>query len=302
MTILIFSIAGGLFILLVLVSAVKPKRATASLFELRRRQRLRDNGASEELRRQALLTQAAALSWPIRAVLLVLLTALFIYLMGWAGGLLIILVICLIHDRIAQIAFISKLSNRIYNRNERTLLGLVSKYKKPIRLIGGKRILEERIVPLGSKEEFTHLLELSPIFSEGDKRILEKTLRFKERTVKELMIPRNKVITVADSELLGPLVLHDLHKTGHTIFPVIKGDAVVGLLDSTDHFDLHTKESVHVRSVMHSDVTEVDEGASLNEALRALLSTKEQLLIVVNDDGKMTGIVSLKDIVRAIVG
>src|SRR5690606_7905675 len=113
---------------------------------------------------------------------------------------------------------------------------------------------------------------------------------------------RNKVVTVDDSELLGPLVLDDLHKTGHTIFPVVKGEAVVGLLDSSDHADLHTKESVHVRSVMHTDIVEVGEDTRLDAALRTLLATKEQLLIVVGDTAQMAGIVSLKDVVRALIG
>ena len=302
MSIFLFLIIGFLIVLLVFMKAVNPTSAGESLFELRRRQRMRDGRAAEALRRQSLLAQGAVLAVPLQATVLVLLVALLIYTLGWLGGLFLALFIGVTYSRIAENAFIHKVANKVYRRNERVLLGMVAKYKKIIRLIGGKRLLEERARPIGSREELGHLLEQSPVFSDEDTELLKNTFRFKERTVEELMTPKEKVVTVDDSELLGPLVLDDLHKTGHTIFPVVKDGTVVGLLDSSDHADLHTKESVHVRSVMHTDVTKADETMTLDEALRTLLGSKEQLLIVMNDDEQMTGVVSLKDVVRALTG
>ena len=291
-----------LFAALVFISAIQPKPRATSVFELRRRQRLRDTAATEALRRETLLAQGAVLGMPLRAMLLVLFSATLLYQLGWPLGLLVALFTGLVYSRIAHISFIQKFSNTIYKKYEPRLLDLASKYKKSIRLLGGKRLLEEQTYPIGSREELAYLLEQSPVFSEDDTNLLKNTFRFKERTVEELMVPKEKVITVDDTELLGPLVLDDLHKTGHTIFPVVKDKAVVGLLDSSDHVDLHVKESVHVRSVMHTDIAKVSEDMTLDVALRALLNTKDQLMIVEGNDGQLVGIVSLKDIVRALIG
>ncbi len=302
MSVFLFILAGGLFTLLIVLAAARPPRAAHSLYELRRRQHLRDKNASDELRRQALLGQASVLYTPLLAVLLVSITALLIYLLGWTAGLAGAFAVALLYGRIASIPLVKKLANKVYRRNEQRLLGVVSKYKKATRAIGGKRPPEEHQPPIGSKEELLHLMESSPMFSDDDKQLLENTLRFRQRTVGELMTPKSKVVTVADSELLGPLVLDDLHKSGHTIFPVVKDEAVVGLLDSRDHIDLHTKESVYVRSVMHTDVPKINETATLSEALEVFIRAKESLLIVVDSDGQMVGIVSLSDIVQALVG
>lgn len=302
MSVFLFLTAVLLVLLLIFTKAVRLASADESLFELRRRQRIRDGRAADTLRMQSLRTQGAVLTGPLQAVLMVLLTALFVYLLGWAWGLITSLLIGLFYGRIAELAFVRKTANKLYKQYEPALLGVVSKYKKTIQFIGGKRLLEERVHPIGSREELAHLLEQSPVFTEEDTALLKNTFRFKERTVEELMTPKEKIVTVDDSELLGPLVLDDLHKTGHTIFPVVKGGAVVGLLDSSDHVDLHTKESVHVRSVMHTDVAKGNEAMTLDEALRALLASKEQLLIVLDDSDQMTGILSLKDVVRALTG
>lgn len=302
MSIILLLITVLLLAVLLCIAAIQPRPATSSVFELRRRQRLRDTTATEALRRETLIAQASVLGVPFRAILLILISAVLLYQLDWLMGLPVALFVGLTYNRVAHISFLQDLSNALYRKYESHFLDLASKYKKAIRFVGGKKLLEERVYPIGSREELAYLLEQSPVFSDEDTNLLKNTFRFKERTVEELMTPKEKVITVDDSELLGPLVLDDLHKTGHTIFPVVKDKAVVGLLDSSDHVDLHAKESVHVRSVMHTDIAKVSEDMTLDTALRTLLTTKEQLMIVVDDDEQLIGIVSLKDIVRALIG
>ena len=50
------------------------------------------------------------------------------------------------------------------------------------------------------------------------------SLSFDNEKVSSVMTPRNEIKTIKKSEILGPLVLDDLHKTGHSRFPVIDGD------------------------------------------------------------------------------
>lgn len=287
--------------MLLVLASLHPERTKDSIFELRRRQRMGDKRASDTLRRETLLLQVSVLNTPARAMLIALVAILLFQLFSW-WGLLASLLVALSYEQIAHLSFFAKMTNRLYARREERLLEFISKYKKSMQMIGGKKSLHDEVRTVASKEELAHLLEASPIFSEDDKRLLENTLRFSGRTTSELMTPKEKVVTVDDSELLGPLVLDDLHKTGHTIFPVVKGDKVVGLLDSSDHSDLHTKESVHVRSVMRSEVVKIHEDMALDESLKLLLATKEQLVIVVDDNEQMVGVISLKDIVRALTG
>src|SRR5690606_28322000 len=148
----------------------------------------------------------------------------------------------------------------------------------------GKTSLHQPTVPLGSREELAHLLEVSPIFSDEDKTVLESVLRFNDQTVADCMTKKADLVTVKPGELLGPLVLDDLHKTKHEIFPVEDKGDIIGMLDIRDHVALKRKESVFARDVMHTGVVYIAETEPLDEALKVLMAAKQPYLIVTNDD------------------
>jgi len=302
MTLILFIITGGLLALIMLLTSVQPGHSSMSLYELRRRQKTRDNKAGEALHRETLLAQLSALREPFIALILVLLTALLIYQLDWAVGILSAIIVGLFYRRFANVPLIRKLANGIYKHSEVSLLRFTARWEGKIRLLSGITVPRDKKTTLGSREELAHLLVVSQIFSEEDKLLLQSALRFKARKVSEVMTPRKEIISVKDVELLGPLVLDDLHKTGHTIFPVTQGVRIVGLLDSSDHVALRTKESVHVRSVMHAELTRIDQSTALDEALRTFITVKQPLLVVLNDDNEEVGIISLGDIIRALTG
>ena len=61
--------------------------------------------------------------------------------------------------------------------------------------------------------------------------------------IDEIMTPRSMIESVPMNELLGPLVLDDLHKKGYSRFPVIDGDIdhVVGVLRIQDLLTIDRK-------------------------------------------------------------
>lgn len=293
---------GALLVMLVVVTAARPTHTTLSLFELRRRQELKDRKASETLHREELLAQLSTLTAPLKALLLVAIALLFVYVLGWNKGTAAALAAGLLYERVARLKLVRKMSSALYVRYEGKLLGIADKYEGILRLAGGKTPLKEKRLVLESPEELAHIVESSHIFSDEDRQLLKNALRFKRQLVKDIMTPWDVVVTVKYTELLGPLVLDDLHKTGHTIFPVVNAHDIIGLLDSGDHVALRSKESVHVRDVMHTDVARVNQAATLDEALRALIAAKQQLLIVMDDDEKTVGLLSLGDVIQTLTG
>jgi CBS domain containing-hemolysin-like protein len=164
-----------------------------------------------------------------------------------------------------------------------------------------KELKDDRPLP-SSAEEIAHIIEASQVFSSDDTRLLKSALGFRRRLVKDNMTPKDKIISVPYDELLGPLVLDGLHKTGHTLFPVMKGDDIVGILDSSGHVAVRDQNSAYVRDVMYTDSVNINQEATLDDALQLFLTSKQRLLIVVNDEAKTTGLLSLGDVVRALTG
>lgn len=290
------------YVLLVVLEAGRVTRPTTSLFELRRRKAAGDTRAADTLKREELRALMGALGTPLKGLLAVTYLLAVIYLLGMPKGVAVVIVSVVLHARIIHLSAVRTLASKLYVRSEPRLARFVAKYEAVFRFMTGKTPLSRWAAPLGSHEELAHLLEVSHIFSDEDKKLLQKVLRFSDLTVGDIMTKQSDVVAVSPSTLLGPLVLDDLHKTKHEIFPVKKGDAVVGLLDIRDHVALRRKESVYVRDVMLGGVVHIAKTEPLDEALKVLMAAKQPYLIVTDSDERVVGLLGLGDVIRALTG
>jgi CBS domain containing-hemolysin-like protein len=163
--------------------------------------------------------------------------------------------------------------------------------------------LSER-VRLNSSEELLGLLRTSPgVLSTDEMRRLEASLQFDAAIVSDVMTPRSMINGIEANEGLGPLVLDDLYKTGHSRFPVYKKDLdhMVGMLYLHDIIDLKQGEK-SVEHAMHKRVYYIHEGQPLSEALAGFLRTRHHLFVVVNDYRETVGLLSLEDTIEKLLG
>lgn len=132
--------------------------------------------------------------------------------------------------------------------------------------------------------------------------IVEHALQFGDKKVNNVLTPRRVVKSVSADEPIGPLLLDDLHKSGHSRFPVYDGkqDNIIGVLYLRTL--VRAKAGGLVQKSMSKKVCYVHEDQPLTEALQAILKTHQQLFIVVNSFEEYVGIVSIEDIMEAIVG
>ena len=85
--------------------------------------------------------------------------------------------------------------------------------------------------------------------------------------------------------------------------PIVEGDRLVGTLTDRDIVTRVVAEgkdpqSVTVREVASTDVVTVDPEQDLNEALRLMASNKVRRLPVVEEDGRLVGVVAQADVAR----
>ena len=106
--------------------------------------------------------------------------------------------------------------------------------------------------------------------------------------------------------MLGPLVLDDLHRTGHSRFPVIDEDIdhIVGVLYLRDVLTLDgtKKHTAKVETAMSKKVYYIRQDQTLPQALTAFLKTHHHLFIVINEYRETVGIITLEDTVEALLG
>jgi CBS domain containing-hemolysin-like protein len=290
---------------LLIVAGVRPRRTDMSNFELKRREAAGDLAAGAAVRREAQLGDVLSMQYALKALLLVAVTAFGIATFGWATGMIAALIVALGYELIGSTPTVRRWSMRYYDRYEPQLLLCVERHKNLFRLIRSVTTHPLRRPRLGSREELEHVIQGAPnVISSDEKKMILSSLRSGTRTVREVMTPRNAIDSIAKNELLGPLVLDDLHKTGHSRFPVTHGDIdhIIGILHVQDLLTLDKKRSVTAEKAMHPRACYIREDQSLQDALAAFLRSRHTLLVVVNELQETVGLVCLEDVVEAMLG
>jgi CBS domain containing-hemolysin-like protein len=118
------------------------------------------------------------------------------------------------------------------------------------------------------------------------------------------MTPKSAIKTVKKSEFLGPLVLSEIHELGHSRLPVIAGDIdhVVGVLHISDLLSLDVKHSMTAEKAMEAKVFYIRHDDNLEHALAAFIESRHHLFIVINEYRETVGLLTLEDIMAALIG
>ena len=290
---------------LLLIMGMRPERSALSRFELERRARSGDPKAKFELRRDSLLHDIYSLQQVMTAVLLVTLSALGVVLFDSWLGFLVSLLVALEAGAVSRLSAVWRPANLIYGQIESKLLDWVERFPKLFWLIRSVTPRSGGTYILRSHEELVEIVNQSDeALSEQEKRLVTHALGFESRQVKEIMTPRDDIKSIDKRELVGPLVLDELHQTGHSRFPVVDKnlDNVVGMLHIRSLINLDQKRSLTAEKAMDPKVYYVRQDQNLATALASFLKTRHHLFVVVDADGKTVGIVSLEDVIEALIG
>lgn len=141
--------------------------------------------------------------------------------------------------------------------------------------------------------------------------LLAHALTFGDKLVRDCMVPRRAVNAVAADQAVTPALIDELHKSGHSRFPVYAGQGfddksddgtggIVGLLYLRDLVTL--KKTGTAREAMHATTYFVHEDHPLEQVLDAFIKTHHHLFVVVNDFEEFVGIITVEDILEQVIG
>ncbi len=294
-----------LFILLVIVRAFQIQPSELSQYELKRRAKSRDEMAKHDLRKDTAIPDLLTVRYLKDTLLVIAITIYTVSALDWFIGAIITLAILIVANIVARWSVVIKIVQKIYEKYEIRSLLMVEKLHSGLKILRPPNIQAANDFSIHSTQELKHLIEQSDeVLSKDEKKLLVHALDFPDKPVKTIMVPKSAVHSIDKKELLGPLVLDDLHKTGHSRLPVINRDIdhVVGVLHVHDLMTLDKKRSVTVEKAMESKVYYINQEQSLEYALAAFLQTRHHLFIVINESRETVGIVSLEDVIEAMIG
>ena len=298
------SIAGILWLLLGVVQAMRFRIANeVSDFELKRRAAANDPDATEAMAVNQEVPLLESLRYVVVTLVGVMMVTILVVGFGVLTGVLLGVAGLVLAPVAQRLDFVCKIADRFANDVQPYALKAVE-WLRPVLSWLRDRQLTEHETRIYSHEELISVVEQSPdVLTRDQVARLKASLAFDEHTVSDVMTPASVIDTVAATETLGPLVLDQLHKTGHSRFPVIAGDIhhVVGVLDMKNLIDLKSGQKT-VKEAMDPRVFYIHADQDLEYALHAFLRTHHHLFIVVNDYRETVGLLSLEDVVEALIG
>jgi CBS domain containing-hemolysin-like protein len=134
--------------------------------------------------------------------------------------------------------------------------------------------------------------------------LLARSIRFGRKSAADALVPRPDVAVVGIDDTAQDLIDASA-RTGHSRFPVTGADIddVRGVVHvrSVHRVPHAARDTVRVRSLMDDPVL-VPESRDLEDVLADMRGSRQHLVVVLDEYGGTTGIVTLEDIVEEIVG
>jgi metal transporter CNNM len=158
-----------------------------------------------------------------------------------------------------------------------------------------------------TRKEFQVFLEQQKSFEELDSheyKLLERGLRFSEKTVKDVMTPRANAFLLEQNTALTKKVLHHIHQQGHSRIPVYKErrSVIIGLLYTKDLATIDPDDKILVKDKMKQNITYVKEHDELGDVLNLFKQKRMHLFMVRNVQKHITGIITFEDVIEEIIG
>jgi metal transporter CNNM len=157
-----------------------------------------------------------------------------------------------------------------------------------------------------SKQELIKILEEHRVSPDSEveideERIARGALTFGDRKVSEVMVPRRMITAIDKDTLLTPAEISKLKKSLYSRFPVYDSviDNVTGTLYLRDLVRLNSNKNAG--ELAEKVAKFVHESESLDHLLNGFLKTRHHLFIVINDFKETVGVVSIEDVLEAII-
>jgi magnesium and cobalt exporter, CNNM family len=161
--------------------------------------------------------------------------------------------------------------------------------------------------PTLTEEEMKSVINLGA--AEGaihpeERKLLHKVLEFGDKTVRDLMVQRTKVVALPDTARFEDVrILLREHKLSR--LPIYRGtlDNVVGILHAKDLFDLSDEQERNFRLAEYLDPPFlVSEFQRAEDLFREMRRRRTHMAVVVDEHGGTAGIVTIEDAIEALLG
>ena len=143
-----------------------------------------------------------------------------------------------------------------------------------------------------SLEDFIDILRRTPksILSDHDRDRIAAVMSFDSKKVSDLMIKKDQMVFVNNNEILGPLVLDKLYKSGFTDFPVLDSHGKVkGIIHTEALNTLEIKKTDRADKYLDKDFHYIHANDPLQFAVEEIERLSTSYFLVLDDKESLVG-------------
>ncbi len=170
-------------------------------------------------------------------------------------------------------------------------------------LVGSEGGLENAYVTRSEVREVIEAGQRAGVFTDDEHLMLQRLLRFHNRTVKETMTARLDVVAVEASASVDAAIDASLD-SGHAQLPVYRAvlDDVIGTVHVRDAVAAQRRGDAGTVGEVATEAVIVPESKQVDDLLTELRADRRRMAVVVDEFGTMAGVVTIEDIVEEIIG
>ena len=144
--------------------------------------------------------------------------------------------------------------------------------------------------------------EDNKIIGAESRAMLEGVIRMADMTAGDVMVAATRMDLVSIQAPFDEL-LNTVIDTAHSRFPVFDGERenIIGILMAKDLLKLQRAPDFNIRALLRPAVF-VPETKGLNDLLREFRGNRNHLAIVIDEFGRVAGLITIEDVLEQIVG
>ena len=153
--------------------------------------------------------------------------------------------------------------------------------------------------------DFIDLLRRTPrsILSDTDRDRIAAIMSFDSRKVSDLMVAKDKMVFVHHKEILGPLVLDKLYKSGFTNFPVVdNAGKVKGIIHTEALNALEIKKTDRADKYMNKEFYYLHENDTLEHAVEEIRRLGCYYFLVLDEKDTLAGFFTIQMLLDYLLG
>ncbi len=161
--------------------------------------------------------------------------------------------------------------------------------------------IEKPLLTEAELKTYIKVSEHAGAITSQERKILSRVFTLNDKSIGEVMIPKKKM-AILNIDAPEEEILKTIKKTGYTRFPVMRGKDILGSIHAKDLFKLIMKRKpISLKKILKPPYfAQADK--KIDAQLRSFQAKKIHQAVVLDNEGKVIGLITLEDILEELVG